>query len=453
MTGSPRDAPAAPAHQPGRTGVVLVNHDSADDTVACVESLEASRDLDLDIVVVDNSDSPESADELRTLLGPRAEVVSSGGNLGYAGGSNVGIARCLDRGNEYVWLLNPDTRVEPETLPRLLQVFDDVPDCGVVGPRIVHPGEPATIWFDGGVVDEDKHGETRHVHQGRAVDDAPAPRRDRGRLRHRGLPAGPPDHAGDGGAAAGGLLPLLRGDRLVPPRPPGGVAGHRRPAGPDGAPQAVERGPPVALPSVLHDTEPLPLRRARPRWGSRGGAGPPARQVGAQLAAHGAQGGAGVARRVRRPGGRGRPRTPAPAATGATTRSRTCRGPTIREAVDDGQGRCTAVIERTLAGGPGCCTSPWRPRPCRVRLAQEHDREVECLRWPLDPGADEQWGPEVGRADTVDDWAQPFLVAPVDVVVVEDVLDESPDADQFFRTLGTGALVPAPSSSSPACAT
>ena len=54
-----------------------------------------------------------------------------------------------------------------------------------------------------------------------------------------------------------------------------------------------------------------------------------------------------------------------------------------------------------------------------VRLAQEHDREVECLRWPAEP--DEQWGPDVGRRDAVDDWAQPFLVAPVDVVVVEDV--------------------------------
>jgi GT2 family glycosyltransferase len=177
MTGSPRDdAPAAPA-QPGRTGVVLVNHDSADDTVGCVASLEASRDLDLDIVVVDNSDSPASADALRTLLGDRAEVISSGGNLGYAGGSNVGIARCLERGNQFVWLLNPDTRVERDTLPRLLEVLDDVPDCGVVGPRIVHPGEPALIWFDGGIVDEAKHGETRHVHQNVPLDDAPPARR------------------------------------------------------------------------------------------------------------------------------------------------------------------------------------------------------------------------------------------------------------------------------------
>lgn len=97
------------------------------------------------------------------------------------------------------------------------------------------------------------------------------------------------------------------------------------------------------------------------------------------------------------------------------------------------------VIERTLQGGPRVLHIALDASTVPVRLAQEHDREVECLRWPAEP--DEPWGPDVGH-DAVDDWAQPFLVAPVDVVVVEDVLDESRDADQFFRTLGTGALVP-----------
>lgn len=165
MTGSSADRTA-------RTGVVLVNHDSAEDTVGCISSLEASHDLDLDLVVVDNSDSSDSLAALRELVGDRAIVLSSGGNLGYAGGANVGIRRCLERGNELVWLLNPDTRVEPETLPQLTGLLAEVPDCGVVGPRIVHPAPPGgaeTVWFDGGIVDESKAGETRHLHQGQAI--------------------------------------------------------------------------------------------------------------------------------------------------------------------------------------------------------------------------------------------------------------------------------------------
>ena len=171
MTGSSADRTA-------RTGVVLVNHDSAEDTVGCIASLEASHDLDMDVVVVDNSDSALSLATLGELVGDRAVVLSSGGNIGYAGGSNVGIRHCLDRGNEFVWLLNPDTRIEPETLPRLLALLAEVPDCGVVGPRIVHPagrGTPETVWFDGGVVDELKAGETRHLRQGREVAKVAAP--------------------------------------------------------------------------------------------------------------------------------------------------------------------------------------------------------------------------------------------------------------------------------------
>ena len=135
MTGSSADRTA-------RTGVVLVNHDSAEDTVGCIASLEASHDLDMDVVVVDNSDSAQSLANLSALVGDRAVVLSSGGNIGYAGGSNVGIRHCLDRGNAFVWLLNPDTRIEPETLPRLLSLMADVPDCGVVGPRIVRRARP-----------------------------------------------------------------------------------------------------------------------------------------------------------------------------------------------------------------------------------------------------------------------------------------------------------------------
>ncbi|PUA80735.1 hypothetical protein [Nocardioides currus] len=104
-----------------------------------------------------------------------------------------------------------------------------------------------------------------------------------------------------------------------------------------------------------------------------------------------------------------------------------------------GRDDVATVIERTLQGGPRVLHIALDASTVPVRLAQEHDREVECLRWPVEP--EEPWGPDVGR-DTVDDWAQPFLVAPVDVVVVEDVLDDSRDADQFFRTLGTGPLVP-----------
>jgi GT2 family glycosyltransferase len=135
-----------------RTGVVLLNFGDPHDTWDCLDSLEMSHDLDLDIVVVDNAQPGPAHDRLRAGVGRRAEVVASGDNLGYAGGNNLGITRLLDRGVESVLMLNPDTRIEPDTLTRLHRVLDKRPTCGVVGPRLVLPGTPARIWFDGGKV-------------------------------------------------------------------------------------------------------------------------------------------------------------------------------------------------------------------------------------------------------------------------------------------------------------
>ena len=81
-----------------RTGVVVLNYGHPGDTWACLDSLEMSRELDLDIVVVDNAPEGADHDRLREGVGRRAEVVASGANLGYAGGNNLGIARLLDRG-------------------------------------------------------------------------------------------------------------------------------------------------------------------------------------------------------------------------------------------------------------------------------------------------------------------------------------------------------------------
>lgn len=162
--------------KPGAIAAVVVNYDGWDDVLSCVASLRASYGDLIYVTIVDNSDVPTQVPE-DVRLDLKADVITGFGNVGYAAGCNTGIARCIDRGHDYIWLLNPDTRVEPGTLPTLLEVFADLPDCGVVGPRILLPGTPGTIWFDGGQVDLRKHGETSHLHQGVPVFAAPPAQR------------------------------------------------------------------------------------------------------------------------------------------------------------------------------------------------------------------------------------------------------------------------------------
>jgi GT2 family glycosyltransferase len=151
------------------TGVVILNYGDPTDTINCVASLETSDDLDLELVVVHNGPEDEDYRRLADALGERADLFASGDNLGYAGGNNLGIARVLEGPADLVWILNPDTVVAPKTLPKLRERLRTVPDCGIVGPRILLPGTPPRIWFDGGIVDA-QTGATGHLHQGDSPD-------------------------------------------------------------------------------------------------------------------------------------------------------------------------------------------------------------------------------------------------------------------------------------------
>lgn len=62
------------------------------------------------------------------------QLVPTGGNLGFAGGNNVGIRLALtDPDCAYVWLLNNDTVVEPDCLGHMVDRATTAPRAGITG--------------------------------------------------------------------------------------------------------------------------------------------------------------------------------------------------------------------------------------------------------------------------------------------------------------------------------
>lgn len=164
-----RQAALAPASQPlptGRVATVVLNHRNVADTLECAASLARSEVRDQRLVVVDNGSGSAEVERLRVALSPRT-VLDAGDNLGYAAGNNLGIRHVLARGAEFVWILNPDTIVEPDTLTHLLRTMHQVPDAGIVGGRLLNAdSSPVTIASDGGMIDFDQHGASDHLHAG-----------------------------------------------------------------------------------------------------------------------------------------------------------------------------------------------------------------------------------------------------------------------------------------------
>jgi GT2 family glycosyltransferase len=134
-----------------RVHVVILNWNGWEDTVACVASVKQTEYPDFHIVVVDNASSDGSEERIRAAH-PDITVLQSGGNLGYAGGNNVGIRHALDQGADFVWILNNDTSVAPDALAELVRPAAD-PQIGIVGSKIYFMAAPTRLWFAGGRVD------------------------------------------------------------------------------------------------------------------------------------------------------------------------------------------------------------------------------------------------------------------------------------------------------------
>jgi GT2 family glycosyltransferase len=135
-----------------RLAIVTINWNGARDTLACVESVERAGVADRELIVVDNGSAADDAALVADALAARpwATLVSAGENLGFAGGSNLGIALALERGAEYVMLLNNDATLEPGACEALVAHLDASPRTGLASPLVLDAsGE--RIWAAGGV--------------------------------------------------------------------------------------------------------------------------------------------------------------------------------------------------------------------------------------------------------------------------------------------------------------
>jgi N-acetylglucosaminyl-diphospho-decaprenol L-rhamnosyltransferase len=71
------------------------------------------------IIAIDNKSTDGTPDEIR-LKFPSVEVIETGKNLGFGKANNIGLTRALNENADYVFLLNQDAWVEPDTIGKLI---------------------------------------------------------------------------------------------------------------------------------------------------------------------------------------------------------------------------------------------------------------------------------------------------------------------------------------------
>ncbi len=129
---SPDRAPAA-ANLPPDISVCIVNWNCRDLLRSCLESLlYHEQGARLEVIVVDNASADGAADMVAREF-PEVVLVRNDHNAGFARANNQG-AR-LARGR-YLFFLNNDTAVPPETLGQLLDYAKAHPEVGILAPRL-----------------------------------------------------------------------------------------------------------------------------------------------------------------------------------------------------------------------------------------------------------------------------------------------------------------------------
>ena len=123
--------------------VVIVSWNVRNLLAACLRSLFADVErsgIKAQVWVVDNA-SADGTPEMVAEAFPTVHLVTSDKNLGFAAGNNVAlreISNLKSQIPQYIWLLNPDTEVQPGTTAALLSTLEADPKIGVAGAKLLY---------------------------------------------------------------------------------------------------------------------------------------------------------------------------------------------------------------------------------------------------------------------------------------------------------------------------
>jgi GT2 family glycosyltransferase len=130
---------------PGLVSILIVNWNTREAILGCLDALPASIDAELrrEVIVVDNGSVDGSAEALRQRTD--ITLISNDENRGFAAAVNQAYARSS---GEFVLLLNSDVDLTVGSLSALTQFLLDHPHVAGVGPLYLNPdGSPQPFHF------------------------------------------------------------------------------------------------------------------------------------------------------------------------------------------------------------------------------------------------------------------------------------------------------------------
>ncbi|MDI6767801.1 MAG: glycosyltransferase, partial [Bacteroidota bacterium] len=128
---------------------VILNYNGYEDTAKCVRSLQKSTYPNLSLVLVDNGSPDGSGIRLKGEFS-NLPVILIKENTGYAAGNNMGIRFALEKGTDYVLIINNDVIVDPAFLEPMVNIAETHSNVGIVTCKVFYQSTPQEIFSAAG---------------------------------------------------------------------------------------------------------------------------------------------------------------------------------------------------------------------------------------------------------------------------------------------------------------
>ena len=116
--------------------IIIVNYNVKEFLQNLLHSIsKSSLKISREIIIVDNASNDGSVEFISEKF-PEVNLIANNKNLGFSKANNIGLKPAAGK---YILLINPDTLVSEDTFEKMIHFFEENPQVGLAGCKILNP--------------------------------------------------------------------------------------------------------------------------------------------------------------------------------------------------------------------------------------------------------------------------------------------------------------------------